>query len=95
MARDRRERDHGDIGSPMQTSRSPSPVVPRAHRNKRREETAERLAANGMDYLKIEGLRLRKDEGEKGVREVLGEFNIDQVRILVFLVLKWWLPFLE
>ena len=88
LARDRRERDAGHHGgvddSPMQISRSPSPVVSRAHRNKRREEVAEKLAANGMDYLKIEGLRLGKDEGEKGVREVLGEFYIDQVRFWIW-----------
>lgn len=88
LARDRWQSGaFADGGSPMQISRSPSPVVPRAHRNKRREEVAEKLAANGMDYLKIEGLRLGKEEGEKGVREVLGEFNIDQVRSFVALAL--------
>ena len=50
----------------------------------RREEVAEKLAVNGMDYLKIDGLRLGREEGEKSVREVLGEFNIDQVRSTSF-----------
>ncbi|KAI0314929.1 hypothetical protein OF83DRAFT_1134444 [Amylostereum chailletii] len=80
--RSRERRDDHWSPSPMQISRSPSPITRRPGQNReaqarQREVVVETLAKNGFDHLRIEGLGASVSEEE--VTKFFEEFNTDQI----------------